>query len=294
MTDTMRMSRRARDEQSEGSGSWWDIAVSTWRRASRNNMNIVAAGVAFYGFLAFVPLLAALVLTYGLVAEPATIVGHVRGMMEMMPRDAAMLIGEQLMSMSETAPGQKGIGLAIAILLAVYGAMRGASSLITALNFVYDAEEDRGFLRTTFVALALTLGALVALLLAILAISSLGYIETFLPSAAPIMLDVLRGAFWVAAAVAISTLLAIVYRFAPNRPDAEWRWLTPGSILATIIWLIATLGFGFYVANFGNYNATYGSLGAVVVFLTWLYLTAYILLLGGELNAELDRRASPF
>lgn len=296
MTDTMRMPRGAasRQRQRSGSGPWWTILASTWRAASRNNMNIVAAGVAFYAFLAFVPLLAALVLTYGLVAEPATIIGHVRGLTDLMPADAAQLIGEQLMSMSDTAAGQKGLGLAVALMLAIYGAMRGAKSLITALNFVYDAEEQRGFIGTTALAFAFTIGALAALLLAVLAVSSLGYIETLLPSAAPIVHDLLRIAFWAAAALAISLFIAIVYRFGPNRHGARWKWLTAGSISATLVWLGATLGFGFYVANFGNYNATYGSLGAVIVFLTWLYLSAYILLLGAELNAEIERRAVPF
>jgi membrane protein len=103
---------------------------------------------------------------------------------------------------------------------------------------------------------------------------------------------VLKIAFWIVAAAAISLLIALIYRYAPNRPTAKWQWISPGSILATLLWLIATVGFGFYVANFGSYNATYGSLGAVVVFLTWLYLTAYILLMGGEMNSELEKQTT--
>ncbi|HEX8258151.1 MAG TPA: YihY/virulence factor BrkB family protein [Allosphingosinicella sp.] len=271
---------------------WVEVLKRSWAESSKDNVNIIAAGVAFYAFLAFVPLLAAMMLTYGLVAEPSSVVRHMQALTGMMPADAAQLIGQQLMSMSQTAQGQKGFGLILALLLAIYGAMRGSSSIITALNVVYNVEEDRGFIRSTLLALALTLGALVALLVAILAVSSLGYIEALLPSAAPWLHALLRILFWVAAAAVISTLVAMIYRYAPNRPNPKWRWLTPGSLAATFLWVVATLGFGFYVANFGNYNATYGSLGAVIVFLTWLYLTAYILLMGGELNAELEKQTS--
>jgi membrane protein len=295
MTDTMRMQpRTSRRRTRSGSHGWWSILASTWRAARAHNMNIVAAGLAFYAFLAFVPLLAALVLTYGLVAEPATIIGHVRALTQLMPADAAMLVGDQLMSMSETAESQKGLGLALAILLSIYGAMRGASSLITALNFVYDVEDGRGFVRTTFTSLALTIGAVCTLLLAVLAISSLAYVEALLPASHPYVHDAVRVGFWIGAALAISLFVAVIYRFAPDREGAHWEWLTPGAIVVTLLWLGATLGFGFYVSNFGNYNATYGSLGAVIVFLTWLYLSAYILLLGGELNAEVERRALGF
>jgi membrane protein len=271
---------------------WWEIAKRTWKESSRDNLNLVAAGVAFYAFLAFVPLLAALVLTYGLVAEPASVIQHVRQLTTMLPADAARLIGEQLMSMTQTAGSTKGFGLLLAILLSLYGAMRGATSIVTALNIVHNVEEDRGFLRTTLLAAAITLGGFATLLIGVLAISALGWIERLLPFSSPFVHTVLKLLSWVAAASVVSLLIAALYRYAPNRPNTRWRWLTPGSIAATLLWLVATLGFGFYVANFGNYNATYGSLGAVIVFLTWLYLIAYILLLGGELNSEIEKQTT--
>jgi membrane protein len=268
---------------------WLEVLKRTWTESSRDNVNIIAAGVAFYAFLAFVPLLAAMVLTYGLVAEPSSVVRHMQALTNMMPADAARLIGQQLMSMTQTGSGQKGFGLLLALLLSIYGAMRGASSVMTALNLVYNVEERRGFLRTTLLALLLTLGALGALLIAIVAVSSLAYLDRMLP-AAPGLQALVHILFWIGAALVISFLLAALYRYAPDRPNPKWRWLTPGSLAATLLWVGATLGFGFYVSNFGNYNATYGSLGAVIVFLTWLYLTAYILLMGGELNAELEKQ----
>ncbi len=269
---------------------WWDALKRTWQESSRDNLNLIAAGVAFYAFLAFVPRLAALVLTYGLVAEPATVVGHFRHLTRLMPTGAARLIGEQLMSMTRSAGSAKGIALLLSILVALYGAMRGATSIITALNIVYNVDEERSFVRKTLLAVLITLGALVGLLLGILVISALGYLEHLLPFSSPGLHLVLKIVSWAAAAAAVSLLIAALYRYAPNRPNTKWRWLTPGSLAATAVWLAATLGFGVYVANFGNYNATYGSLGAVIVFLTWLYLSAFILLMGAELNSELEKQ----
>jgi len=269
---------------------WWAVLKRTWAESSKDNVNLIAAGVAFYSFLAFVPLLAALVLTYGLVAEPASVVKHMQQLASVMPADAAKLIGEQLMSTVQSAGTQKGFGLLFAILLSIYGAMRGASSIVLALNIVYNVEEDRSFIRTTLLAVAITLGAMIALGAGVVAISAMGYLEHLLPFSSPAIHLLLKVVSWLAAAAAVSLLLAALYRYAPNRPNTKWRWLTPGSLIATALWIAATLGFGFYVSNFGNYNATYGSLGAVVVFLTWLYLTGYILLMGGELNSELEKQ----
>ena len=269
---------------------WWAVLKRTWAESSKDNVNLIAAGVAFYSFLAFVPLLAALVLTYGLVAEPASVVQHMQQLASVMPADAAKLIGEQLMSTVKSAGTQKGFGLLLAILLSIYGAMRGASSIILALNIVYNVEENRSFIKTTLLAVAITVGAMIALGAGIVAISALGYLEHLLPFSSPFVHLLLKLLSWIAAAAAVSLLLAALYRYAPNRPNTKWRWLTPGSLGATALWIAATLGFGFYVSNFGNYNATYGSLGAVVVFLTWLYLTGYILLMGGELNSELEKQ----
>jgi membrane protein len=269
---------------------WWAVAKRTWKEGGRDNVNLLAAGVAFYAFLAFVPLLAAAVLTYGLVAEPASVVQHVRSLTGAMPQDVARIIGEQLMSIVQSADAKHGFGLLLAILLSIYGAMRGATSIMTALNIAYNVEEDRGFIRTTLLAAGITVGAVVALVLGVTAISALGYLEHLLPFSSPLVHTLLKILTWILAAAAVSLLVAAIYRYAPNRPNVAWRWLTPGSILVTLLWVVATLGFGFYVANFGSYNATYGSLGAVVVFLTWLYLTAYILLMGGELNSELEKQ----
>jgi membrane protein len=264
--------------------------VRTWKEAGDDNVGLLAAGVAFYGFLAFVPLLASVVLTYGLIAEPATVAGHIQTLARTLPREAATIIADQLQAITGDKEASHGLGLLLAIGLAFYGASKGSGAVVTALNIAYEVKESRGFVANLLLSLAMTAGLVLMLLAAATAISALALIERLLPFSSPIVHFVLKLVFWALALAVVGTGIALLYRYAPNRPDAPWRWITPGSAAATLLWLIATLGFGLYVANFGNYNATYGSLGGVVVFLTWLYLTAYVLLMGGELNSELERQ----
>lgn len=270
--------------------TWKEIAIDTWKEAGNDNISIIAAGVSFYAFLAFVPLLTAFVLSYGLVAEPASVVAHMQTLTNIMPQNAAEIVGEQLRSMVAGAGTETGLALIVAIGIALYGASKGAGSIIIALNVAYDVKERRSFIGRTAMALTMTAGAVLVLFLAILAVGALNLVERLVPDWGGLVHVALQAGFFLLAAAAVVLLLAVVYRYGPNRPDAEWRWITPGSLLATIVWLAATLGFGFYVSNFGNYNATYGSLGAVIVFLTWLYLTAYIVLMGAELNAQIENR----
>lgn len=164
---------------------------------------------------------------------------------------------------------------------------------MTALNVVYEVEERRVFIRRTTIALAMSVGMVAVLLLAILAVSALNFLENLIPELGGLSQILLKALFFALAGGAVILLLALIYRYGPDRPEAEWKWITPGSVLATIVWIVATLGFGVYVANFGNYNATYGSLGAVIVFLTWLYLTAYVVLFGAELNSMLELEVGP-
>lgn len=271
--------------------SWKRILIATWKDAGEDNLTLIASGVAFYAFLAFVPLLSAFVLSYGLVAEPASVVRHMNMLTGVMPKDAAQIIGEQLMNMTQASGTKTGFALMVAIAIAVYGASKGAGAVVTALNIVFEVGESRSFVRRTAMALAMTLGALLVLFLALLAVSAMNFLETLLPELGGVPQFLLKLAFFLVSAATVVLLLAVIYRYGPNRPDAEWKWITPGSALATLVWLAATFGFGVYVSSFGNYNATYGSLGAVIVFLTWLYLTAYIVLFGAELNSVLELKA---
>lgn len=270
---------------------WRDIAVRTWQETNEDNISLLAAGVAFYSFLAFVPLLAAIVLIYGIVADPADVAHHFETLTRILPTDAAKIVADQMKSMTETPVTRSTVGLVIAILLAIYGAMRGATSVIGALNVTYDERETRNFFHTTGLSFVFTLGAVLVAIVAMLAISAMNLIGTVihLPAiAAPLV----TGGLWVGTAVVASGLVAIVYRFGPDREDARWTWLTPGAVFASVVALLATFLFGLYVSHFAGYNATYGALGAVVSFLMWLYVTAFVVLLGAELNAEIERQTA--
>jgi len=267
------------------------VLLRAWKEASADNIGLVAAGVAFYGFLAIVPLLGALVLTYGIFADPHSVVATVQQLTEVMPADAARLIGEQLAGVVQGSDGKKGLGLLVALGVALFGARNGAGAVVTALNIAYEETEKRGFIMLNLTALAITAGMVLVGLAAIVAISALGLLDDLLagtPGLAIAGRIVSYVLFLLAAAAAVATL----YRFGPSRAKPMWQWITPGSIFTAIGWLVLTLGFGVYVASFGNYNATYGSLGAVVVLLTWLYLSSYVLLLGAELNSEFEHQVA--
>jgi membrane protein len=269
---------------------WKQILIRTWKEAGDDDVGLLAAGVAFYFFLAFVPLLASIVLTYGLIADPATVSEHIQTLAKTLPREAAAIIGDQLQAITGEKEASHGFGLLLAIGLAIYGASKGAGAIVKALNIAYEVKETRGFIKTTLVALAITVGLMVMIAAATLAASAIGFIEHLLPFSSPVVHVLLQIVSALFAVAVVGTGIALLYRYGPSRPDAPWAWVTPGSAAATLLWVAASTGFGLYVSNFGNYNATYGSLGGVVVFLTWLYITSYVLLMGGELNSELERQ----
>lgn len=271
---------------------WKDVVIRTFRETGRDNIGLIAAGVAFYAFLSIVPTLGAMVLTYGLVAAPETVLRDIRALTEVMPADAARLVGEQLLNVVEASGGKKGFGLLLAIGLAFYGAMKAATAIITALNIAYEQEENRGFVKLNALALAITVGSVLTAIVAMIGIAALGHLEALFPDLPGALLFVGKLLSYLVMGAVGAAAAATLFRYGPDRDRAQWLWLTPGSLLTTALWLALTLGFGVYVANFGNYDATYGSLGAVVVLLTWIWLSAYVLLLGAELNSELEHQTA--
>ncbi|GAA4777168.1 YihY/virulence factor BrkB family protein [Stakelama sediminis] len=255
-----------------------------------HNLSLMAAGVAFYAFLSFVPLLGAIVMIYGLIADPATVAQHMRIIFDVMPSDAASLIQKQLISVTTTAASKTGISLLIALFFSIYGAMRAAGAMIQALNVVYEEDDERSIFRVYLLAIVLTLGAVLAAIVGLVAAVVLGYLQNWVGILGESGVVLIKIATWVVAALIASSGFAVVYRYAPDRARAKWRWLSVGSAAATFLWLLATLLFGVYTANFANYNATYGALGAVVVLLMWLYVSAYAVLIGAEINAEAERQ----
>ena len=264
-----------------------DVATRLKREVGADNVGLVAAGVAFYALLAIFPGIAALVAIYGLVADPATVSRQVESFSGL-PAEAQGILTDQLARVSAESNATLGLGFAISLGLSLWSASKASSALMNAMNIVYDAEEGRGFLRFQLVALGFTLASVLVGVLAIgavagvpavLALFPLGPIARWVAAALPFL--VIAGVFL--------ALLAALYRYGPDRRHGRWRWITPGSLLTTLLWLVASAGFSLYVAHFGSYNETYGSLGAVVVLLMWLWISAYLVLLGAELTATLER-----
>lgn len=287
--DRGRSAERPREIPASG---WRDIALRVWNQIGDLNLSMFAAGVAYYSLFAIFPALAAAVSIYGLVADPTDVERQVGVLSGVLPREAAGLITGQLHRISSTSSNALSVGLLFGVLLALWGAASGVKALITALNVTYGEREKRGFVRLNAIALLLTLGAIIfavlslALIVALPALlSSLGI--GGLGEAGRFIVSALR---WPLLALVILFGLAVLYRYGPSRDQPRWRWVSWGASVAVVLWLVASALFSFYVSNFGNYNKTYGSIGAVVILLLWFYLTAFIVLLGAALNAEMEHQ----
>jgi len=274
-----------------GGRAWRDVGKRTLREVKRDRLSMIAAGVAYYAFLALFPAIAAMVSIYGMVANPADIQQAVQGMSGVLPQEVVSIVSQQMSSIAASSGAALGIGAAVSILLAIWSATKGTKALMEALNITYDEEESRGFLRLNAVALLLTLGAIIGVLVAAAGVVALPAVIGTL--GLPDMLStVLQWARWPVLALVVVAGLAILYRFGPSRATAQLQWVSLGAVAATLLWLVASGLFSFYVANFGSYNKTYGSLAAIVILLLWFYISAFAILMGAEMNAESERQTA--
>jgi membrane protein len=265
-----------------------NIVLTVKDQAGRDNVSLVAAGVAFYVFLAVFPAIAALVSLYGLLHDPLDIQQHMSSLSGLIPTEALSLLEDQLSRVAE-AHYTLGLGFALGIALAVWGASRGMKALITALNIIYGVTERHSLIRFNAIGLFFSVCAIAFVLIALgaiiafpIAVRALG-----LPELSPLGTELLR---WVPLGVFVLLGLELLYRYAPQRKGAEFRWVSWGSVAAALLWLLASGFFSLYITYFGNYNATYGSLGAAIILLLWFYWSAYAVLLGGVLNARLEQQ----
>lgn len=271
---------------------WKDVLLRTWKESNKDNVGLVAAGVAFYAFLALVPLLGATVLTYGLVASPETVLRNMKTLTSVMPADVAALVGEQLLNVVSTSGGKKGLGLLLALAIALFGARNAAGAIITALNIAYEEEEKRGLFKVTLLALAITAAAVALALASVAVITTLRFLASLIPDAPALVLWLIRVVTVLIVAAGAAAAVATLYRYAPSRANAKWTWLTPGTALSAVGWLLLSVAFGIYVSNFADYGATYGSIGGVIALLTWVYLSSYIFLFGAEFNSEFEHQTA--
>jgi membrane protein len=268
---------------------WWQVVRRAFKESSADNVPILAAGVAFFAFLAIFPAMIAAITLYGIFADPETVAAQVRDLSAALPEQAQPILADQLQSVASTSGGALGFGLVVSLLAAVWSASSGTGNLLKAINIAYDEDESRGFLKVRGIALALTLGAIVFLLLTLALVAVVPVVLNVLPlgQVGTILAQVLR---WVLLVALVVAALAVTYRIAPDRDQPRFSWVTTGSLVATVLWIIGSVAFSLYVNNFGSYNKTYGAIAGVVVLMLWLYLTSYIVLLGAEINAESERQ----
>lgn len=270
---------------------WWDILNRVWYDLSTNNMSIVAAGVAFYALFSIFPGLALLVSLYGLFADRKNVSDLLDMAAGVLPDEAQKLLSDQLQALLSAPPAGLGLAALIGLVLALWSARSSAGALISALNITYDEQEKRSFVRVNLVAIAFTLGAVSFAVIALTSVAILPVIIEFLPigEKARTILSLVR---WPLLAALVVVALTLLYRYGPCRHKARWRWTSPGAVVATLLWIAASALFSYYAGSFASYDKTYGSIGAVVVLLTWFYLTSYIVLLGAELNAEMEHQTA--
>jgi membrane protein len=283
--------RTAERPQDISARGWWDIAVRVKKEMTVDNVDIIASGLALYALLAVFPALAAAVSIYGVFASPADIGNHLQQLAAALPAEATHILQQQLNQLTQQHQDALSFGIVVGIAVALWSARRGMVALMKATNIAYDEEESRGFFKQLFVSLAFTIGAVVGFLAVLLLGIAVPLVVSALPlgSAAEF---VLLGVRWILLFGVAVLGLAVVYRFAPDRNRAQWRWITPGSLIAATLWLLGSALFALYVRNWGSYGETYGALGGVVVLLMWLYLSGYIIILGAEINAETERQTN--
>lgn len=270
---------------------WKDILLRVKDEVANDRIAMVAGSVAFAWVIALFPLMIAVVSIYGLVADPADVEAQLASVSGILPEEARTLLGDQMRAIVSASSGALSLGVVLATLGALWAASGGVQSLITAINIAYGEEEGRSFFRLKLLSAGLTLAAIVMLSAAVFVVGVLPpLLDTVgLGDATQRALEVGR---WPTLAVLAMVGLSVLYRYAPCRTKPKWHWVTWGGVIATLLWLGVTGLFSFYVSNFGKYNETYGAIGGVIVLLLWLHLTAFSILLGAEINAEMEHQTA--
>jgi membrane protein len=271
---------------------WKDVLQGVYQGISEDRIFLVAAGVTFYAILALFPGIAAIVSIYGLFADPSRIVTHLDTLSGFAPSGAIDILREELTRLAHQDRAALGFSFAISMGISLWSANAGVSGLFAATTAVYEEKEKRSTVKYYAITLAFTAGAVVLVLLSLAILIALPPVLDHIadPSVPPLLLKVIR---WPILFVLIVLALSVIYRFGPSRSAPRWRWITWGSAFAAIASLGASILFSWYVANFGSYNKTYGSLGAIIGFMTWMWVSIIVVLVGAKLNAELERRAAP-
>lgn len=267
--------------------SWWAIARRTWAEFTEDRIPSVAAGATFYALLALFPALGVFVSLYGLFGDVAEAQRQIAGLGGLLPAGGVTVLSEQITRLAAVPHDKLGYTFALSLVLSVWSANAGSKGLIAGLNIAYEVPEKRNFLVLNVVSLAFTAGSI------LFAVAGLATVVAVPELLSRVGLGHLAGGSiwrWPAMLVVMTGLLSVLYRFAPAHEHPRWRWITPGGVLASLLWAAMSAAFSFYVSRWGHYDKTYGSVGALAGFMTWIWLSLIVVLLGAELNCELDRQ----
>ena len=283
--------RRARSPFSIPWAGWKDILWRTYEEFNDDRLLAIAAGVVFFGLLAVFPAVTALVSSYGLFADPSTIGANLQTLAVMLPEGSFQIVQDQIARVLEKGSSALGWTFLFGLALALWSANAGVKAVIDALNVVYDEREKRSFIGLNLLSLSFTIGGIAALLLMVSAVVAfpLALDHLALPADSRLIVSLAR---WPLMFVVLLTALAILYRFGPSRRSPRWEWLSVGTLAAALLWIAGSAALSWYLSNFGDYNATYGSLGAAIGLMMWMWMSAIIVLFGAELNSEIEHQTA--
>jgi membrane protein len=269
---------------------WWDLASRVFHGISKDRITTISGGVTFFVLLALFPGLAGLIALYGLFADSTTIAQHLNSLEGILPEGGMQILRDQLQQLTSQPPQKLGFATLTSLAISLWSANGGIKAIFEGLNSVYEENEKRSFIKLNAISLALTLGALAFVIASLLIITVVPTLLTFL--GLPGVGEFVNYARWPVLLVVASLMIAVIYRFGPSRPQPQWRWISPGSLFAAVIWIAASLLFSWYTSHFGSYNKTYGSLGAAVGFMTWIWISTMVILIGAKINAELEHQTA--
>lgn len=267
---------------------WRDILLRVFHGISEDRITTISGGVTFFILLALFPGLAGLISLYGLVADSSTIAQHLDSLAGILPAGGVQILRDELQQLTLQPPQKLGFATATSLAISLWSANGGIKAMFEGLNAVYEEPEKRSFIKLNAISLVLTLGALVFAVASLLTITIVPKLLSYLRLAG--IGEIVLFARWPVLLVIASLMIAVIYRFGPSREQPQWRWISPGSIFAALTWITASLLFSWYTSHFGNYNKTYGSLGAAVGFMTWIWISTMVILVGAKINAELEHR----
>jgi membrane protein len=273
-------------------GDWKRTLKGAWRKTSEHHLSLMSAGVAYYGFLAIFPAIIAVVMIYGLATSPAQVEGQIQSYAAGLPESVQAILGTAAQNAAGQSPGALSFGVVIAIAIALWSASAGIAGLMEATNLAYDEEESRGFVKKRGTALLLTLGAIAFIIFALALVAVLPVVlrAVGLGGGLAFLIQVAR---WLLLVAGVVVALAVLYKVAPDRDNPKVQWVSPGAAIATVLWIVASIAFSLYMSNVGEtgYGQTYGPFAGVAILMLWLFITAFVVLFGAEINREAEGQA---